>query len=147
MFIFERKREREWQSVSNEGKAERGSQRIWSRLQALSCQHRAQCRARTHELWDHDLSQSQILNWLSHSGTPSLFFFNVYFWEREREWAGAEREGDTKSKIGSRLQVVSTEPNAGLELMNCEIMNQAEVRHLTNWATQAPLHYFALNHI
>ena len=33
---------------------------------------------------------------------------------------GAEREGD---RIGSRLlQAVSTEPNAGLKLTNCEIM-------------------------
>ena len=30
----------------------------------------------------------------------------------------AEREGDTESEVGSRL----TEPNAGLELTNCEIM-------------------------
>ena len=35
---------------------------------------------------------------------------------------GAEREGDTESKAGSRLQVVSTEPDAGLEPMNSEIM-------------------------
>ena len=35
---------------------------------------------------------------------------------------GAEREGDTKFKAGSRLQAVSTEPDAGLKLMNREIM-------------------------
>ena len=35
---------------------------------------------------------------------------------------GAEREGDTESKAGSRLQAVSTEPDTGLELMNHEIM-------------------------
>ena len=34
----------------------------------------------------------------------------------------AEREGDTESQAGSRLRAVSTEPNAGLELMNREIM-------------------------
>ena len=33
---------------------------------------------------------------------------------------GAKREGDTEA--GSRLQAVSTEPDAGLKLMNCEIM-------------------------
>ena len=32
---------------------------------------------------------------------------------------GAEREGDTESEAGSRL---STEPDAGLELTNLEIM-------------------------
>ena len=35
---------------------------------------------------------------------------------------GAEREGDTESETGSRLPAVSTEPNAGLEPMNREIM-------------------------
>ena len=35
---------------------------------------------------------------------------------------GAEREGDTESEAGSRLQAVSTEPNVGLKLRNREIM-------------------------
>ena len=35
---------------------------------------------------------------------------------------GAEREGDTESEAGSRLRAVSTEPDVGLEPMNCEIM-------------------------
>ena len=35
---------------------------------------------------------------------------------------GAEREGDTESEAGSRLRAVSTEPDAGLEPANCEIM-------------------------
>ena len=51
---------------------------------------------------------------------------------------GAEREGDTEWEAGSRLWAVSTEPNAGLELTNYEIMIWAEVGRLTNWATQAP---------
>ena len=38
-------------------------------------------------------------------------------WERVRE-----REGDTESEAGSRLCVVSTEPNVGLEPTNSEIM-------------------------
>ena len=36
--------------------------------------------------------------------------------------AGAKGEGDTESEAGSRLRAVSTEPNAGLELTNPEIM-------------------------
>ena len=57
-------------------------------------------------------------------------FFNVYLFlrERERDRAQAgegqrerEREGDT-SEAGSRLQAVSTEPDAGLQLTNREIM-------------------------
>ena len=35
---------------------------------------------------------------------------------------GAERGGDTKSKAGSRLRAVSTEPDEGLEPTNHEIM-------------------------
>ena len=35
---------------------------------------------------------------------------------------GAEREGDTESKAGSRLRAVSTEPDAGLEPTNREFM-------------------------
>ena len=41
---------------------ERGRHRIGSRLQALSSQHRARRGAQTHELRDHDLSQSWTLN-------------------------------------------------------------------------------------
>ena len=35
---------------------------------------------------------------------------------------GADREGDTESEAGSRLQAVSAEPDAGLELTSHEIM-------------------------
>ena len=65
--------------------------------------------------------------------------------ERESEWVsgrGAEREGDAESEAGSRLWAVSTEPDGGFELANHEIMTWAEVRPLTNWATQAPLQLF-----
>ena len=45
---------------------------------------------------------------------------------------GTEREGNTESEAGSRLCTVSTEPDAGLELINREIMTCTEVGHLTN---------------
>ena len=51
---------------------------------------------------------------------------------------GSEREGDTESETGSRLWAVSTEPDAGLEPTNCEILTWAEVGHLADWATQVP---------
>ena len=35
---------------------------------------------------------------------------------------GAEKEGDTESEAGFRLQAVSTEPDMGLEPTNHEIM-------------------------
>ena len=63
----------------------------------------------------------------------------IYFWKRDRAWVGEEqREGDTDSKAGSRLPAVSTEPEAGIDLKNYEIMTWAEVWGLTKWATQAP---------
>ena len=45
---------------------------------------------------------------------------------------GAEREGDTECEAGSRLRAVSAEPDAGLELMNREIMTSTKVRCLTD---------------
>ena len=66
----------------------------------------------------------------------------IYFWDRERQsmnGGGAEREGDTESEAGSRLWAVSTEPDAGLELTDREIMTWAEVGRLNDQATQAPL--------
>ena len=74
--------------------------------------------------------------------SPVSFFFNVYFWERERQsmsWGGAERERETESKAGSRLRAVTTELHTGLKLGNNEIMTGAKVGHSTNWATQVPL--------
>ena len=43
-----------------------------------------------------------------------------------------QREGDTESEAGSRLSAVSTEPDAGLKLMNREVMTWAKVGHLTD---------------
>ena len=147
-------------------RGERGRHRSRSRLQAPTCQHRARCGARTHEPWDHDLSRSRTLNWMSHPGAPSEFlttcicylisflkffkflylsfnFVNISFWARKRECAhlsegGAEREGD---RIRSKLCAVSAKPDAGLEPTNCAIVTWAEVGHSTDWATQAPLKF------
>ena len=54
-------------------------------------------------------------------------------------WAGVwQRQRQTESEAGFRLWAVSSEPDMGLELTDCEIMTWAEVRCPTNWATQAP---------
>ena len=50
-----------------------------------------------------------------------------------------EQGRDTESKAGSSLWSVSTEPNAGLEPTNCEIITWAKVGHSTDWTAQAPL--------
>ena len=50
----------------------------------------------------------------------------MFIFERQRDRArvgkGAERERDTEPEVGSRLQTVSTEPDAGLKLTDREII-------------------------
>ena len=63
------------------------------------------------------------------------FLTFIYFCETETDRARVGegqggREGDTEA--GSRPRGISTEPDVGLELTNCEIMTSAEVRHLTD---------------
>ena len=95
-----------------------------------------------------------IANWYRIVKLPfPLFkkiFLNIYLLLRDRERqtvnrGGTEREGDTEFEAGSRLWAVSTEPNVGFELTNCEIMTWAEVRCLTYWAIQAPLPFWIYN--
>ena len=73
MFTYIWDRERQCVSRGRNRERDRDKDRIWSKLQALSCQHRARCGARTHEPWDHDLSWSQTLHRLSHPGTLSVW--------------------------------------------------------------------------
>ena len=75
VYLFLRQRETEHER----GRSERGWHRIWNRLQALSCQHKAQRGARTHGPWDRDLSRSRPLNRLSHPGAPAS---DSWFWLR-----------------------------------------------------------------
>ena len=77
MFIYTWESEKERKNEQGKGRErerERGRHRIWSRLQALSGQHRAQHGTRTHGPRDHDLSWSRTLNWLSHPDAPILTF-------------------------------------------------------------------------
>ena len=70
-----------------------------------------------------------------------FIFLSLFLQQRETEHEqgrGREREGDTESEAGSRCWAVSTEPDAGLEPMNREIVTWAEVGRLTDSATQAP---------
>ena len=64
----------------------------------------------------------------------------IYFWERESATGEGQRERKReKQRIQSQLHADARKPDAGLKLMNLEIMTWAEVRRSTNWATQAPL--------
>ena len=60
--------------------------------------------------------------------------FTYLFWDVGK----GQREREKESQRGSTL---SAEPNAGLDLRNCEIMIWAEsrARCLTDWAAQVPL--------
>ena len=63
----------------------------------------------------------------------------IYFWEREREnkqGRGTERGRKT---IPKGLCADSKQHDAGLELINHEIITWAKVGCLTEWATQVPL--------
>ena len=52
-----------------------------------------------------------------------MFIYLLFLRQREGPGKGeAEREGDTESKAGSKLWVVSTESDVELEPTNCEIM-------------------------
>ena len=58
---------------------------------------------------------------------PKICFTKIlmFSFEGERQSASggrAEREGDAESGAGSRLRAISTEPDAGLELTDREIM-------------------------
>ena len=146
MFIYFWDRER--QSM-NRGGAEREGDtepEMGSRLWAVSTEPDPGLQPTNHEImtW---AEVGRLTDWATQA---PLFYFlikilkNVYFWKRERERqslsrGGAEREGDTESEAGSRLWAVSTEPDAGFELTNREIMTWAEVRHSADRATQAPL--------
>ena len=124
MFIYfwERETEHEWGR-----RRERRKHRIWSRLQALSCQYRAQYGAQTYELGNHDLRWSQTLNQLSHRGAPifTLLKMFIHFWERQHEQKRVRERGG--QRVQSRLCSDISKPDVGLKLRNHEIMTWAEV--------------------
>ena len=54
----------------------------------------------------------------------SFKFIYLFLRERERDRESTCRGGtERRDRIPSRLCTISTEPDAGLELTNCEIMN------------------------
>ena len=84
----------------NRGGSERGRHRIWSRLQALSCQHRAWCEARTHGPRDHDLSWSRPPNRLSQPGAPRDIFLTVL--EGRKPTQGVGRATNPPKALGEK---------------------------------------------
>ena len=121
-----------------------------SRLQTLSCQHRAQHGARTHKLWDHDLSQSwHLTNWATQAPhcLSVFFFFNFFFQrlflflgQRETEHERGRGRERGRHRIRNRLQAPSRQPRAwrGARTHGPRDRDLAEVGRLTDCATQAP---------
>ena len=72
LFGFERKRARVGKGHRD---GDRGSE---DPKQSPFWQQLAGCKVPTQEPWDHDLSRGQILNQLSHPGTP--FFYSLPWW-------------------------------------------------------------------
>ena len=144
----ERERNRAW---VREGKRE--GDRIWSRLQAPSCQHTAQDRAWTHELQDRDLSWNQVPpDWATKAPWKKwlLLKFIYLFWERERDrereeesseekGRGRERERDRESQAVSMLSAQSLMWGLIPRTMRSWPDLKARVGRLTDWATQTPL--------
>ena len=68
----------------------------------------------------------------------------LFIFERQRETEHEQGRGRERRRhrIGSKLQALSCQHRArcGVERTDCEIMTWAEVRRLTDWATQAPPH-------
>ena len=104
---------------------ERGRHRIWSRFQALSWQHTAWLRASTSKLWDHDLSQSQMLNRLSHPGTPMFPLLNHQHLKLQI------------SHQGKMLCIIENE-NATLPHRTC--FNRGKITKSYNWWSDDHLH-------
>ena len=59
-----------------------------------------------------------------------FIFFKFIYFEGEREQAG-KRQTEREKRIPSRLLAVSTEPNAGLDVANCETVTWAKIKSQT----------------
>ena len=104
---------------------------------------------RSIDLWISNMAlvkNNKGMNLLRGNFFKFIIFFNfltfIYFWDRERKEHEWGRVRDTESETVSRLWAVSTEPYAGLQLTDREIMTWAEVGHLTDWAPRRPYFLF-----
>ena len=82
-------------------------------------------------------------------GSPGVFFFNIYLFLRERQSVsrgGVEREADTESQAGSRPWAVSTEPDVGLELKDCEITTWSRTLNWLSHSGTPNIFRFLKNH-
>ena len=126
VYLFLRKSE----TQREQGRArETARHRIWSRLQALSCQCRAQRGAQT--------TNREIMTWAEvRRSTDWATQAPLFIFERERARAQAgegQREREVE-RIPSMFHTVSEQPYEGLNPMNCEIMTLAKIKsRVFNW--------------
>ena len=66
----------------------------------------------------------------------TYLFLKVEERAQTHEWGRGRERG--RQRIPSRLHTINAEPDAGLELVNREIVTRAEVARLADWAPQAP---------
>ena len=133
-----RERDRQRQSVSGGG-SEREGDRIWSRFQALRCLHRAQHGAWTHKPWDHDLSQSRMLHWLSHPGAPrKINIFRWLAWNVPLVFIGCNTSFKWKYKSlrlsGSILKITQAKFQSSYLYVYCGFIATVETLHKSNSA-------------
>ena len=143
LLLTERERERERERAQvGKGQRERGRHRIRSRLWALSCRPRARWGTGTRN-WDHDLSRSWMLNWLSYPGTPIFFLCLFTYFERVRacEWREGQRErGDRESQAGSPLSAQS--PTGSSISRTMRSWPEQKLSQTLNRVTQVPLCFY-----
>ena len=129
MFIYfwEREREREsWGGTERETETE-------GPKQAPHWQRKAWRGARTHEPWDHDLSRSQSLSWLSDPGAPKYWLlgtccFSILCDEMEsRQTARCcctsehiSRKSTRAKELPAELATISTKPHGYLKKMTAQ---------------------------
>ena len=64
--------------------------------------------------------------------SKKTFFLSLFiYFERDRERASGGGAESRRERIPSRLSLVRTKPDAGLKLMNQEIMTWAEIKSQT----------------
>ena len=137
MFVyFERERE----SAQGRGR-ERGERE--NPKQALHCQHGAQCRAWTHEPWDHDLGQNRVGGLTTEQPRCSVFLFLFLFFERESSHRRGGAEGENPKQAAGSAQSPKMEIDTTTVISWPE--PKSRVRCSISWATQVPLDHSKVN--
>ena len=138
LFIFW-EHERETECEQGRGR-ERWRHKIQSRLQALSCQHRAPHGARTHEPWHHDPSRSQTLNWLSWQALLKVFILDVINIYNQRILSRADNLPQGGWVSSSQSKALGAKAEVSEERILSQIYN-TETQPATLWILDSGLQH------